>query len=110
MTAKATNTQSCHKRASCTKLKTMSPKKPNSANRRIAKVYAYKSNKAITAKIPGESHNLQIHSVVLLRRCKARDLIGVNHSCIRSKFDLLSVANRKSSCSIYGIKRIKQTV
>jgi small subunit ribosomal protein S12 len=88
----------------------MNPKKPNSANRKIAKVYAYKLNKTLTVKIPGESHNLQVHSVVLLRQCKAKDLIGVNHSCIRSKFDLLPVNNRKSSCSVYGIKRIKQTL
>jgi small subunit ribosomal protein S12 len=62
----------------------------------------------LIAKIPGESHNLQQHSTVLLHGARVRDLIGVNYSAIRGKYDLLGVLNRKSSRSIYGVKKNSQ--
>ena len=92
------------KRAICLKLTTMSPKKPNSANRRIAKVNLVWSNKKINVKIPGENHNLQQHSTILIRGSRVRDLIGVNSSAIRGKLDLYGVQNRKTSRSVYGVK------
>lgn len=86
----------------------MSPKKPNSANRRIAKVSVKTQTRYsnITLKIPGEGHNLQQHSTVLLRAGRIRDLIGVNNVAIRGKFDLVGVTNRKSSRSLYGVKKL----
>jgi len=88
----------------CVSTLTMSPKKPNSANRRVAKIRIDSSNNYI-AKIPGEQHNLQQHSVVLLQGSRARDLIGVYLKTIRGKYDLFGVKNRKSSRSLYGVKR-----
>jgi small subunit ribosomal protein S12 len=94
-------------KAICIQLTTISPKKPNSANRRIAKA-SFKRNsskKNLSVKIQGEGHNLQQHSTILVRAGKVRDLIGVNHIAIRGKLDLLGVSNRKTSRSVYGIKR-----
>ena len=93
------------KKAICLKLLTISPKKPNSANRRVAKIRLIGNNERLTAKIPGESHNLQQHSTVLLNGSRVRDLIGVSHSVIRGKFDLLGVSNRKTKRSLYGVKK-----
>jgi small subunit ribosomal protein S12 len=59
------------------------------------------------AKIPGENHNLQQHSTILIRGAKIRDLIGVNYSAIRGKYDLIGVTNRKTSRSRFGIKKLK---
>lgn len=96
------------RKAICLRLTTMSPKKPNSANRRIAKVSVKTQTRYsnITLKIPGEGHNLQQHSTVLLRAGRIRDLIGVNNVAIRGKFDLVGVTNRKSSRSLYGVKKL----
>lgn len=94
------------RKAICIRLTTLSPKKPNSANRRVAKVNLNTCGKLsnITVKIPGEGHNLQQHSTILLKGSRIRDLIGVNNSAIRGKFDLAGVVNRKTSKSLYGVK------
>jgi small subunit ribosomal protein S12 len=97
-------------KAICLRLTTISPKKPNSANRRIAKVNIIRTNKRISIKIPGEGHNLQQHSTVLVKTGQVRDLIGINNVAIRGKFDLFGVANRKTSRSIYGVKNPKSNV
>jgi small subunit ribosomal protein S12 len=83
----------------------MSPKKPNSANRRIIKASLTHYKIRLTAKIGGESHNLQQHSTVLIRGARIHDLIGVSYSAIRAKFDLLGVVNRKTKRSLFGIKK-----
>lgn len=83
----------------------MSPKKPNSANRRVAKIFLVQSGRKITLKIPGEGHNLQQHSTVLVRGGRVHDLIGVKYIGVRGKFDLLGVKGRKTSRSLYGVKR-----
>jgi small subunit ribosomal protein S12 len=88
------------------KVLTMSPKKPNSANRRIIKSRSILSNQSNIGYVPGEGHNLQQHSTVLLQHDRLRDLIGVKHSVIRGKFDLIGVLNRKTSRSLYGVKKI----
>jgi len=88
----------------CLRLTTMTPKKPNSANRRIAKVNSTTTNKGFSVKIPGENHNLQQHSTILVRAGSIRDLIGVSSIALRGKFDLFGVKNRKSSRSVYGLK------
>ena len=93
------------KRAICIKILTISPKKPNSANRRVSKVKIIETKQFITAKIPGESHNLQQHSTVLLRGGRSRDLIGVRYITVRGKYDLVGVKNRKTARSIYGVKK-----
>jgi len=93
------------KKAICLKVLTMSPKKPNSANRRVAKVNVVHYNQRLTIKIPGEQHNLQQHATVLIRGGRVRDLIGVRYVGIRGKFDLSGVKNRKTSRSRYGVKR-----
>nr|UPY85226.1 ribosomal protein S12 [Gephyrocapsa oceanica] len=88
----------------CLKVLTISPKKPNSANRRIAKVKTLKQPTFLTVKIPGEKHNLQQHSTVLICGGRSKDLIGVHLKAVRGKFDLLGVNSRKSSRSLYGVK------
>jgi len=97
---KATNPQ---KRGVCTVVKTMTPKKPNSALRKVARVRL--SNKVeVTAYIQGEGHNLAEHSVVLVRGGRVRDLPGVKYHIVRGVYDCAGVANRKSSRSKYGVK------
>lgn len=93
------------KKAVCVKTLTMSPKKPNSANRRVVKARFLNSKIKLTAKIPGESHNLQQHNLVLIQGAKIKDLIGVSYSAVRNKYDLTGVRNRKTSRSIYGVKK-----
>jgi small subunit ribosomal protein S12 len=85
---------------------TISPKKPNSANRRVVKARIINSKVRLTAKVPGESHNLQQHSSVLVSGAKVKDLIGVSYAVVRGKYDLLGVVNRKTSRSLYGVKKI----
>jgi|TARA_B100001115_G_C15491085_1_gene232060 small subunit ribosomal protein S12 len=92
----------------CLKVLTLSPKKPNSANRRVCKIKLIKTKQSLVAKIPGERHTLQQHSTVLIRCGRSRDLIGVRNVTIRGKFDLTAVSNRVSSRSIYGIKNLKK--
>jgi small subunit ribosomal protein S12 len=93
------------RRAVCVKVLTISPKKPNSANRRVCKVKLIKTKQLLTVKIPGEGHNIQQHSTILIRGGRSRDLIGVRNIAIRGKYDLLGVSNRKTSRSLYGVKR-----
>jgi small subunit ribosomal protein S12 len=94
------------KRGVCIQVKTTTPKKPNSALRKIAKVRL--SNKVeVTAYIPGEGHELQEHSVVLVRGGRVPDLPGVRYHIIRGSLDTTGVANRKQGRSKYGAKRAK---
>ena len=93
------------KKAVCFRLLTISPKKPNSANRRVAKVNLINNKTKLTAKIPGEFHNLQQHSTVLIKGARVSDLIGVSYSVVRGKFDLNGVNNRKTRRSLFGVKK-----
>ena len=94
------------KRGVCTKVSTTSPKKPNSALRKIARVRLTNGMEA-TSYIPGIGHNLQEHSVVLIRGGRVRDLPGVRYHIIRGTLDTQGVANRKQGRSKYGAKRPK---
>lgn len=96
------------KRGVCTVVKTTTPKKPNSALRKIARV-RLTNGYEVTAYIPGVGHNLQEHSVVLIRGGRVRDLPGVRYHIIRGTLDAAGVANRMQSRSRYGAKRPKQT-
>jgi len=98
--------QNPQKKAVCLRVLTISPKKPNSANRAIIKANLTHYKTKITAKITGESNNLQQHSTVLLRGGKIHDLIGVSYCVVRAKYDLFGVVGRKTKRSIYGIKKI----
>ena len=89
----------------CLKVLVKKPKKPNSALRKIAKIRLLSTNKTIYAHIPGEGHTLQSHATVLVRGGRVRDLPGVKYRCIRGKYDLLGVNNRKTSRSKYGRKK-----
>jgi small subunit ribosomal protein S12 len=96
------------KRGVCLKVTTMTPKKPNSALRKIARV-RLTNGIEVTAYIPGEGHNLQEHSVVMLRGGRVKDLPGVRYHIIRGKLDTQGVQNRKQSRSLYGAKKPKKT-
>jgi small subunit ribosomal protein S12 len=96
------------KKGICLRVLTISPKKPNSANRRVIKVRIVNTKIRLTAKIKGESHNLQQHSTVLLNGAKVKDLIGVSYAAIRGKYDHAAVLNRKTKRSIYGVKKTNQ--
>lgn len=97
---------SSFKRGVCTNVRTMTPRKPNSALRKVARV-RLSNGKEVTAYIPGEGHGLQEHSVVLVRGGKAKDLPGVRYTIVRGTFDLEGVKDRKNGRSIYGTKRAK---
>jgi small subunit ribosomal protein S12 len=88
----------------CLKVYTRSPKKPNSANRKVARVRLTSRAKVISY-IPGIGHNLQEHSVVLVRGGRVKDLPGVRYHMVRGKFDLKGVINRKQGRSKFGTKR-----
>ena len=103
----ATDLPSPQKRGVCTKVTTTTPKKPNSALRKIARVRLSNGLEATTY-IPGEGHNLQEHSVVLIRGGRVRDLPGVRYHIIRGSLDAQGVANRNQSRSKYGAKRAKK--
>ncbi len=94
------------KRGVCTQVKTVTPKKPNSALRKVAKVRFTNGYEAFCY-IPGEGHNLQEHSVVLIRGGRVKDLPGVRYHIIRGTLDTQGVKNRKQSRSAYGAKRPK---
>jgi small subunit ribosomal protein S12 len=99
--------QACpFRRGVCLQVKTMTPKKPNSALRKIARV-RLSSGKEITAYIPGEGHNLQEHSIVLVRGGRVRDLPGVRYHIVRGVLDTQAVAARRQARSKYGQKRPK---
>ncbi|CAN5794277.1 30S ribosomal protein S12 [soil metagenome] len=94
------------KRGVCTRVYTTTPKKPNSALRKVARVRLTNSME-VTSYIPGEGHNLQEHSVVLIRGGRVKDLPGVRYHIIRGTLDTTGVQNRKQSRSKYGAKRPK---
>jgi small subunit ribosomal protein S12 len=94
------------KRGVCTKVTTTTPKKPNSAIRKIARV-RLTNGKEITAYIPGEGHNLQEHSVVMIRGGRVKDLIGVRYHIVRGVLDTQGIEKRRKSRSMYGTKRPK---
>ena len=95
------------KRGVCLQVRTMTPKKPNSALRKIARV-RLSNGKELTAYIPGEGHNLQEHSIVLVRGGRVRDLPGVRYHIIRGVLDTLGVNTRKQARSRYGTKKGKK--
>ena len=103
---KAIDQTAPQRRGVCTKVTTTTPKKPNSALRKIARVRLTNGMEA-TCYIPGIGHNLQEHSVVLIRGGRVRDLPGVRYHIIRGTLDTQGVANRKQSRSKYGAKRPK---
>jgi len=94
------------RRGVCMQVKTMTPKKPNSALRKIARV-RLTNREEVTAYIPGEGHNLQEHSIVLVRGGRVKDLPGVRYHIVRGTLDCQGVQNRKRSRSKYGAKRPK---
>jgi small subunit ribosomal protein S12 len=94
------------KRGVCTRVYTTTPKKPNSALRKVARVRLV-NGMEVTAYIPGIGHNLQEHSVVLIRGGRVKDLPGVRYKIIRAALDAAGVANRKQSRSKYGVKLAK---
>ena len=99
--------QGCpEKRGVCTRVYTATPKKPNSALRKVARV-RLTNGQEVTAYIPGEGHNLQEHSIVLIRGGRVKDLPGIRYHIIRGVLDTQGVANRKKSRSKYGTKRPK---
>lgn len=95
------------KRGVCTRVYTSTPKKPNSALRKVARVRLTNANE-VTAYIGGEGHNLQEHSVVLIRGGRVKDLPGVRYHIVRGSLDTTGVANRKQGRSKYGAKRPKE--
>ena len=103
---KQTDQNSPQKRGVCTRVGTMTPKKPNSALRKYARV-RLSNGMEVTAYIPGIGHNLQEHSVVMIRGGRVKDLPGVRYHIIRGTMDCAGVANRLQSRSLYGAKRPK---
>ena len=101
-----TDTKAPQKRGVCTSVKTVTPKKPNSALRKVARV-RLTNGLEVTAYIPGEGHNLQEHSVVLIRGGRVKDLPGVRYHIVRGTLDTAGVANRGQARSKYGAKRPK---
>lgn len=104
---KSTDASSPQKRGVCTAVKTATPKKPNSALRKIARV-RLSNGIEVTSYIPGEGHNLQEHSVVLIRGGRVKDLPGTRYHIVRGTLDTAGVANRKQARSKYGAKRPKK--
>lgn len=102
-----TNQSSPQKRGVCTVVKTQTPKKPNSALRKVARV-RLTNGMEVSAYIPGIGHNLQEHSVVLIRGGRAKDLPGVRYHVIRGVLDTAGVADRKQAKSKYGAKKAKK--
>lgn len=94
------------KRGVCLQVKTITPKKPNSALRKVARV-RLTNNMEVTAYIPGEGHNLQEHSIVIIRGGRVKDLPGVRYHIVRGVLDAAGVADRKQGRSKYGAKRPK---
>jgi small subunit ribosomal protein S12 len=94
------------KRGVCTRVSTVTPKKPNSALRKVARV-RLTNGYEVTAYIPGEGHNLQEHSIVLIRGGRVKDLPGIRYHIVRGVLDTQGVQNRKQGRSKYGAKRPK---
>ena len=105
---KVTKTKSPQKRGVCTRVGTKTPKKPNSALRKYARVKV-SNGMEVTAYIGGEGHNLQEHSVVLIRGGRVKDLPGVRYHVVRGTLDCAGVNNRKQGRSLYGTKRPKES-
>lgn len=103
---RSTVTKSPQKKGVCTRVATMTPRKPNSALRKYARV-KLSNHMEVTAYIPGIGHNLQEHSVVLIRGGKAKDLAGVRYHIVRGTLDCAGVNDRKQSRSLYGTKKPK---
>ena len=101
---KGTEISAPQKRGVCTSVKTVTPKKPNSALRKVARV-RLTNGIEVTAYIPGIGHNLQEHSIVLVRGGRTKDLPGVRYKIVRGALDTAGVANRKQSRSKYGAKK-----
>jgi small subunit ribosomal protein S12 len=95
------------KRGICSKLVLRTPKKPNSALRKIVKL-RLSNNKLVYAYIPGEGHNLQEYSIVIIRGGRVKDLPGIKYHLVRGKLDFSGVPSRKTSRSKYGTKKIKK--
>ena len=95
------------KRGVCTKVYTVTPKKPNSALRKVAKI-RLSNGMEVIAYIPGEGHNLQEHSIVLIRGGRVKDLPGVRYHIVRGIYDTQGVGNRRRGRSLYGNKRPKE--
>ena len=106
MTKEATDQTSPQKRGVCTAVRTMTPRKPNSALRKVARV-RLTNGMEVSAYIPGEGHNLQEHSVVMIRGGRVKDLPGVRYHIIRGTLDTQGVNGRMQSRSKYGAKRPK---
>ena len=102
-----TTKTSPQKRGVCTRVGTMTPKKPNSALRKYARV-RLSNNMEVTAYIPGEGHNLQEHSVVLIRGGRVKDLIGVRYHIVRGTLDTAGIEKRRQGRSKYGTKKPKK--
>lgn len=99
--------KSCpQKKGVCIKIFIRSPKKPNSACRKVAKI-KLSTGKKVDAYIPGEGHNLQQYSVILIRGGRTPDLPGIKYRLIRGKYDFKGVKNRRTSRSCYGVKNLK---
>ena len=94
------------RRGVCVRVATVTPRKPNSALRKIARV-RLTNHQEVTCYIPGIGHNLQEHSIVLIRGGRVRDLPGIRYSIVRGTYDTLGVADRRKSRSKYGAKRPK---
>jgi small subunit ribosomal protein S12 len=95
------------KKGVCIKIVIQTPKKPNSAKRKVAKLRLTQSKLKVVSYIPGETHNLQPYSTVLMRGGRVKDLPGVKYHLIRNKFDFLGLKNRKTSRSKYGTKKLR---
>lgn len=104
---RATERSAPQKRGVCTSVKTVTPKKPNSALRKVARV-RLTNGMEVTAYIPGEGHNLQEHSVVLIRGGRVRDIPGVRYHIVRGVLDTAGVSGRQQARSKYGMKRPKK--
>lgn len=92
------------KKGVCLKILIVTPKKPNSALRKVARI-RLSNNRKVTAYIPGEGHNLQQYSTVLMRGGRVKDLPGIKYHLVRGKYDFLGIKNRKVSRSKYGTKK-----
>ncbi len=95
------------KRGVCTRVYTQTPKKPNSALRKVARI-RLSNGTEVTAYIPGEGHNLQEHSIVMIRGGRVKDLPGVRYTVVRGRYDATGVEGRAQSRSKYGVKRPKK--
>lgn len=104
---KSLESEAPFKRGVCLQVKTQTPRKPNSALRKVARV-RLSNGSEVTAYIPGEGHSLQEHSVVMVKGGRVKDLPGIKYTIVRGKYDLQGVGKRKTARSIYGTKKPKE--